>query len=138
MDPWQFALILVVALVVAPLGLVAGAALLRRSGLLVSGTSRNPLAPTPPTAPAAGVSPAELAEMHGELNAVRAEWKAHQKQLDAYLDAFEDLEESVERRRRRAASSRSKAEAAQQEEAAPPMSPREEARMRARARGFRV
>lgn len=52
--------------------------------------------------------PASLAEGLAELATVRAEWKAHQKQLDAYLEAFEDIGENVERKRRRIAARDSK------------------------------
>lgn len=106
-----------------------------------------PLAGPPPIAlPAvpALIGAEELARLRGELAtaiaelfAIRAEWRAHQKTLDGYLEAFEDLEESVERRRRRAAASASKMKSAEPEQQMDP-NDRNSIRERARARGFRV
>jgi len=141
-DAWT---LLFASIGVAALVLLACAVLLA-TGVRVA-RARGILPPLPTPASVAAPPPvpanlAELADLRGELGAVRAEWIAHRKQLDAYLDAFEDLEESVERRRRRAASSRSKAEAAVQQQAAeepePDPNSREAIRRRARARGFRV
>jgi len=102
-----------------------------------------PVAAAPPQLPAL-IGAEELARLRGELagamadlNAVRAEWKAHQKQLDGYLEAFEDLEEVVERKRRRFAARESKEKVAVAEPEVDPFS-RDAARLRARARGFRV
>lgn len=133
MEPWAIALTVLASCVLGPAAvLVGGGLLLRRAGL--SHPLGTPVAAAPAPTP---MSDGELAELRGELAAVRAEWRAHQKQLDAYLDAFQDLEESVERKRRRAASARSRVEAVEQQPAEPE-NPREAARLRARAQGFRV
>lgn len=122
-------------LVVVGAALLAGARVARQSGWL---TPSEPVAPAPQLPHP--ISPEEFAEVRGELSAVRAEWKAHQRQLDAYLEAFEDLDESIARRQKRTISARSKIEAAEQrlEEPAENPNSREAARARARARGFRV
>lgn len=81
--------------------------------------------------------------MAGDLAAVRAEWAAWRKQVEAYLDSFDDLAELVERRRRRtsAAESRMKREKGEAEEDATPADPleaRRQLRHRARAMGIDV
>jgi len=128
------------AVTVLVLGSVAAAVaalrVLRRGGVMPPAAAA-PTAPAPAAA-APALPPEDLAFLRGELCAVRAEWKAHQKQLDAYLEAFEDLEESVERRRRRSAASRSKLESIEARQEAPEIDPnsREALRLRARARGL--
>lgn len=83
-----------------------------------------------------------LASMAGDLAAVRAEWAAWRKQVEAYLDSFDDLAELVERRRKRAsaAESRMKRERGEEEAAEPadPLAARRELRSRARAMGIEV
>lgn len=133
MEPWAIALSVLAAFVSGPCALLFGGWAVRRFGHAI------PLPQAsvgPPTL--LPITPDDVIELRGELAGIRAEWKAHQKQLDAYLDAFEDLEESVERRRRRTAASRSKIEAAEQHANEEPPNPREAARMRARALGFKV
>jgi len=139
MEFWTLVLACLVSAAIA----VAGTAALSYAGLRAIRRADSPPGATPASVVASPalpyISPDELAHLRGELNAVRAEWKAHQKQLDAYLEAYEDLEESVERRRKRSAASRSKMEAIESQ-AQPELDPnsREAIRARARARGFRV
>lgn len=106
---------LAVVLVAIPLGAVGG----------VIGSH---LVPTPPAAP----SPLAV-ELAAELAAVRAEWAAWRKQVEAYLDSFEELSETVERRRRRAAASASRQITTQESDSSP-----EGLRRRARAMGLPI
>jgi len=85
-------------------------------------------------APSSPIPPEALAE----LATVRSEWATYRKNLDAYLEAFEDIDETVERKRRRIAARDSRAKRAEDE--APP-EPRDQLgayRAKARAMGIPV
>ena len=114
---------------------LVGVTALRRWGASVGSLPQTPTAIGVPSADA-------LAGMAGDLAAVRAEWAAWRKQVEAYLDSFDDLAELVERRRRRAsaAESRMKRERGEGEEAVPedPLEARRQLRHRARAMGIDV
>jgi len=94
----------------------------------------------PGPSPFPGVPSAEaLASMAGDLGAVRAEWAAWRKQVEAYLDSFDDLAELVERRRRRSAAAEARMKREKPEDQADepdPLAERRELRMRARAMGI--
>lgn len=133
MDPWvTFAFSSLAA------ATLLGVILVRRSGRSGGGSLLTPN--LTPGVPGADV----LAAMAGDLAAVRAEWAAWRKQVEAYLDSFDDLAELVERRRRRAsaAESRMKRERGEPDEPealpADPLEQRRILRQRARAAGIDV
>src|SRR5262245_2806404 len=97
--------------------MLAGLMLLRaRLAMLQAAAfaAANPATGSPPTVAA---QPDSTAAGLADLAVVRAEWLAYQKHLDAYLEAFNDLEEQVEHKRRRttAAASRVAREEAPEE-----------------------
>lgn len=92
---WQAAaLVLVATLAVG--GLMVLRAVLARAAAIAP----QPAAPPP--------NPTTLAEGLEDLRTVRAEWRAYQKHLDSYLEAFEDIEQTIEHKRRRTAAAASK------------------------------
>lgn len=125
MEWWQLGLLILVTT------LCSGGLLLLRGRI----AQVNGLAAAAVTQP--GVDVASLA---AELAVVRAEWKAHQKQLDAYLEAFEDIGDTVERKRRRQAARDSKnpPEGADPNPAQNGGDARAQYRARARSMGIRV
>jgi hypothetical protein len=84
-------------------------------------------------------SPETLADGLADLAAVRAEWRAWKKELDAYFEALEDQVDVVERRRRRIASHESKSrDGAAPDASAEPVNIRAAVLQRARAAGHPV
>ena len=73
--------------------------------------------PAPPAQPELPVTREQLAEALGELASVRAEWMAWKKQVEAFLEEFDELAETIERRRTRIAASVSKRERHEREQA---------------------
>lgn len=115
---WQAAVLMLAA--------IAGATwlMLVRARLAAVAGAKDPEAPA-----------SSLAEGLADLAAVRAEWRRTKLEFDAYLEAFEDLHETVERKRRRTAALKSKVtEAERLAELPPPI----DLRARARALGIPV
>jgi len=93
------------------------------------------------SAPVVPIDPETLAECVAAVKAVRAEWRAERKELDAYFEALEEESGTVERKRRRIAgaeSRRKKAEETETEQATADPNSREAIRARARAQGYLI
>jgi septal ring factor EnvC (AmiA/AmiB activator) len=127
---WQTIASLVVASI-----LLAGMLVLWTRLAIVRATAvaSSPATPIPPAALTEQAAIDRLAELAAELATVRAEWKAHQRHLDAYLEAFNDLEETVEHKRRRTTAAASKI---QREQEQPAEAPNAQAALLARARNM--
>lgn len=133
---WQLALIVLAF----PVGCAAAVAwVMPRYGRMP--TAPGAAAPLP--APAAAAPPElhpTVAEALGELASVRAEWMAWKKQVEAFLEEFDELAETIERRRSRIAASVSKREQQlkRAESPAPDANGAEALRQRARSLGIPV
>lgn len=122
MEWWQIA-----ALMLLGAALAGGLVVLRGRVSMINGASDARVA----VATAAAMTPARVAQLEAELATVRTEWAAVQKQLEAYIEAATDIEETTERTRRRAAARESKAKNAEA-----PADPRAAAYRRARELGY--
>jgi len=125
-DWWQLACLLLIGAVVA-------------AALMVLHTRLSLVTPrveaAPPTTTPSPAAIGSLADALADLAVVRAEWRATQKQFDAYFEAFNDIDENVSRKQRRIAARQSKEEKEEGHEEAP-ADPRAALRIRARAAGI--